>query len=458
MIKALAGTQINPVVLVDDQDVQDIMRGLKMKHKQCTADYDRIAKYFPSDDVEELCYDLWAFCRDNLTYFEEPVKKQEVRSPITILKSGYSDCKCYSLFIAGILDAKRRKGLDIDWVFRFTPTVFYKADIGHVFVVVNPKSDNIWVDAVLDTFDQHNIYFVKVDEKVNTYAQLGRVGGLTVLPRGRIGSAEDTLLAAVKEYSDGLDNAIEITQSSGLLNTITAGVLATASAAIPGLGAALGVMKVAAVAANDVFGVGSKAAILINDYASNPLTAEVKIVESLFNGRTYNTDQYYAAMYYQFYVLGKNVTNIDKIADSDVMPALKWFIDRTNVFISGQEHLRALGQSAAKYVSYFGVNADTTTDMTRVVPAVAVASQYWIFNGVLGSWANTVGVFDPELVQYANAMGESPEQAQLQVDAGTLVLPDQSGSSLPAIFSNPIVWVIGGGILTALLFTGKTKK
>jgi hypothetical protein len=468
MIKALAGTQENPVLLVDDQNVKDIMKGLKAKHKQCTADYDRIVKYFPQDDIEELSYALWSFLRENLKYFEEPVSLQEVRSPITILKDGYSDCKCYALFIAGILDAKKRQGWDIDWVFRFTPTIFYKTSIGHVFVVVNPDTDDIWIDPVLSSFDEHNFYLIKVDEEVNTIAglQVAGMGAFSALPiRGRkreialgmIGNAENDLLAAIKQYSDGLDNAITVSQKTGTINTITQGVLLTASLIIPGVGAALAALKLVGALADDLLPVGSKAAILINDFTSNPLTAPVTIVESLFNGRTYNTDQYYGAMYYQFYVLGKNTTNINQVADKDVMPAMKWFIDRANVFISGQEHIRALGKSATAYTAYFGVNGDTTTDMGRVNPAVAMAQQYWIFNGVKGSWANTVGVFDPALVAIATSLNESPEEVSNQVETGQITLPG-TGFNLQSIFANPLTWVVAGAIATAFLFTGKPKR
>src|SRR6202522_1238150 len=470
MIRSLAGTSQGRILLVEQQDTTDIMRALKKWHAECRDDYDRIVNSpeFDQDNIEDLSFAIWQFLRPGggggLKYEEEGIDEQWVRCPHDILKSGHSDCKCYALFTAGILDAKKRQGWNIDWVFRFTPTIFYKTAIGHVFVVVNPKTDNIWIDPVLSSFDEHNFYLVKVDESVNPTVG-ATIGGLTLLPQrgrkidremGRVGNAENTLLAAVKEYSDGLDNAITVSRSTGLINVITQGVLMTASLLIPGIGAALAVLKLVGAAANSVFGVGSKAAILINDFTSNPLTAPVTIVESLFNGRTYNTDQYYAAMYYQFYVLGKNVTNINQIADSDVMPALKYFIDRSNVFISGQEHLRALGQNAQTYTALFGVNGDTTTDMSRVNPAVAMAQQYWIFNGVRGSWANTVGVFDPELIAIANSMGESPEEVSNQVQSGAIVLPS-SGFSLQAIFASPLTW-IAAGILGVLLFTDKSKK
>jgi hypothetical protein len=200
MIRTLAGSQPVPKVLVEEQDVADIIDGMQVKHAECTEQYDALVKYFEQDDIYSICHDLWKFCKDNLPYVEEDIKKQHVSAPITILKRSHSDCKCYALFIGGILDALERKGYDLDWQYRYVPTNLFSLEIGHVFVVVTQidgEPKNLWIDPVLSSFDQHFFYLVKRDEKVSGRSgkALGKVAGFSVLSvpgksrGGRIGSA-----------------------------------------------------------------------------------------------------------------------------------------------------------------------------------------------------------------------------------------------------------------------------
>lgn len=458
IIRALSEYDMDVVVLVPDQDISDIMVGIKAMHKCYAHMYDKIAAYFDeSQGVEELCFDLWKFCKENLEYQEQTTDEQWVSMPGTILSRGFCDCKEYALFIAGVLDAKRRKGLEVDWMFRFVPSKMLGMNIGHVFVVANPG--NIWVDPVLGNFDQHYPYFVKKDEVVSTAS---KIAGLQLDQYGRmaIGSAEDDLLASVKNYSDGVDNAIKTSFQTNTLNSISTSVLQSASSSVPGLTQALSFVKAGQVILNNTFGVGSFAARLFSDFSTgNVLTAPIAVIKTLLNpgARTFNSDQYAAAQMYQYNVLGKsNITNQNQISDGDVPVALKWFIDRLGVFISGRQHINALIESPQKYVSYYGVNGDTTTDMSRVGPASAVAQQYFYQTGSqpAGLWAGTVGVYDEALVALANQLGESVEQVDNQVASGQLA--DPRASANPMSIQNPIVWVAAFA-LVGILITSKPK-
>lgn len=262
--------------------------------------------------------------------------------------------------------------------------------------------------------------------------------------------AENSLLAEVKAYSDGLSGSIGTTMKTGTFNQISEAVLTTAAVwLIPGGVLALAALKAGALAFDNAFGVGAVSSRLLTDISN------LNVV-GLWNdmmGRTYNTDQYWAAVYYQFYVEGKNVTEINHVGDSDVLPALKWFIDRTGVFISGREHIIALTQSPQAYMNYYGVNSDTTTDPTRVKAAYLVASKYWPqpgnFNAsLLGAWKNTIGVYDQGLVQIANAQGISPEQAAQETGGQTAAAANyiQTASSP---FGVPLIPGIPNGLLVA---------
>jgi hypothetical protein len=220
----------------------------------------------------------------------------------------------------------------------------------------------------------------------------------------------------VDEYVAGVANGIQVAQADGTLNTICTMVLATASIAIPVIAAALAVLKLASTVVSNEFGAGSEAAMLLADVSNNPLTAPVTIVETILNGRTYQSDQYRAAQFYQWYVLSNTKDNaLNKTPDSDVIPALRWFADRLGVFVSGAEHIIALTQSPGAYMALYGVNNYTTMDENRVNAAYNVASRYFVFNNQAGAWANTVGVYDTLIAQIAQQQNETVESAAAQV-------------------------------------------
>ena len=467
-----------------DQDVPGIMTSIERKHKECLHQYDALYQMFNAQgswyDVGKRLYD---FCRQQLAYKVEKAKWQEISAPATIMKRGHSDCKGYALFIGGVIDAMKRAGEEVTWCYRFASYDLLRSDPGHVFVVINPKTDNIWVDPVLSGYDLHFPRPIwKVDVYVSTcrsVAGLRKVSGNGAKMSGigfiqgtqlnlkagcnscaAIGSAEDDLLAAIKEYSDGVSSGVQIAQASQTINTICWGVIMTASSVVPGLPAVLAALKQAPQLISAEFGAGSLAARLAQDWANNPLTAPVTMVESIFKGRTFNSDQYRGAQLYQWYVQGNSgATALNKIADSDVVPALKWFIDRLGVFISGYEHIYALTQSPQAYMNYYNVNGDTTMDVNRVNAAYNVASKYFVFNNVLGSWQNTVGVYDPLLVQIAQQSGESVEQAAAQQGyqgvysqaAESGAAPVSNGSSIPIV-------PIGIGLAALLIILSPTKN
>lgn len=166
------------------------MREMQLKHIACRSDYDKIVGTIDDrKDIYQICRQLWTFCRTNLTYVVEDGEAQYVSCPYTILRGGNVDCKNYALFIAGMLDALKRKGYPLTWTFRYASYRIFKTAPDHVFVVVNPDTDNIWVDPVLNYFNYHLRYFHHRDKKPRAAASLGRIGGgftTTDFPTGSI--------------------------------------------------------------------------------------------------------------------------------------------------------------------------------------------------------------------------------------------------------------------------------
>lgn len=414
MIRKLSGTAPEPYWPVDRQSAGDIMREMVACHVECQEDYDKIVGCLnDADDLYKICYQLWKFCRTNFTYVIESGEQQNISCPYTILTGGKVDCKNYALFCAGMLAALKRKGYPLSWCFRFASYEMFDPAPGHVFVVVNKDTDNIWVDPVLSPFDYHMPYLWHKDKRPKQPSRVGAIG------YARIGSPETDLLSKASEYQQGLLQAVTLSSTTSTMNTITAGlVMGITTVLVPGLGAALKVLSLAQAPLNNAFGVGSVGARVYSDITSFNV---VGLVSDIFNGRTYDSDQYWGAALYYFYVEGKDITNQDQVADSMVWPALKWFIDRTGVFISGRQHIMGLLAGASTYTAYAKVNSYTTTNAAQVQAAVEVAQKYWPINGapskdyesfpagLKGSWANTVGVFDTGLTTLAASFGETAE-------------------------------------------------
>lgn len=441
LIAKLAGTQPVSRMIIEDQQVKDIISLMMAKHARTRGDYDKIYQYFEGGGIYDVCERLWKFCKKNFNYVIEDEDAQYVSAPITMLTNGNVDCKNYALFIAGVLDAMKRHGSPIVWQFRFASYRLLQ-DPGHVFVVVNPNTDNIWVDPVLDEFNYHLFYWSAINKKVRQAKAVGFIPS-------RVGSAEGDLLAALKEYSDGISNAVTVAKQTNVLNTISALVVQSASAAIPGVSQVLSLLKSGAAIVSNKYGPGSLAARLANDLASGG--GLLTIILDVFNGRTYQTDNYWGAVYYQFYVLGHNTQQETQVADGDVAPALKWFIDRLGIFISGREHIIAIAQSPAAYMAYAKVNSDTTTDPVRVQAAYLVASRYFIgppgnFDQSLrGAWANTVGVFDQDIINIALSTGQSV--IQVANEEGPDVAASQYIAQSTDLITGVPNWLLIGGAL-----------
>lgn len=145
-------------LVVFRQNTDDIIKYIKAKHEEYASDYDKIADLFDTGDIYYTCKEIWEFLKYNLPYTIETDENQTVKSPSAMLVKGAStDCKHYSLFIAGVLDALCREYNEPwTWCYRFAS---YNNDVnpGHVFVVVLDGNKEIWIDPVLSGFNDKSL-------------------------------------------------------------------------------------------------------------------------------------------------------------------------------------------------------------------------------------------------------------------------------------------------------------
>jgi hypothetical protein len=159
--------------LKDEQTTKDIIKNILHNHKINAIDYDKISSYFWQGNLIDTCKYIFDFLKKNVKYCIEPDNYQTVKSPGAIIstgiyKNGYNDCKHYSSFIGGILDSLNRKGKKIDWAYRFANYKLFANDPGHVFIVVFNNGKEIWIDPVLQFFNQRHPYISAIDKKINS--------------------------------------------------------------------------------------------------------------------------------------------------------------------------------------------------------------------------------------------------------------------------------------------------
>jgi hypothetical protein len=178
ILKKLTPYKGEEVVINGNQSTNDIINGLLNTHKKYLTEYDKICKYFYANNVEDICKNIFEFLKKNVPYEIENSKKQYLRSPSAILEhSKGADCKSYSLFTNGILDAiKRNYGLNFDVVYRFAG-YNNNNNLEHVFSVVKSNYGELWNDPVLNYFNsREKSPTFTLDKKIKPMALVGISG------------------------------------------------------------------------------------------------------------------------------------------------------------------------------------------------------------------------------------------------------------------------------------------
>ena len=157
----------NSKMLVRDQQVPDIISAMLSAHKLYASEYDKISQDFYSGDGIQTAKKLFEFLKKNVRYKIESDKNQRIMSPSAILSLGKNDCKNYALFIMGVLDSLKRKGLiDNKIYYRFASYKLLDEIPHHVFAVIEDKKGNeYFIDPVLSSFNERKTYYHKIDKE-----------------------------------------------------------------------------------------------------------------------------------------------------------------------------------------------------------------------------------------------------------------------------------------------------
>jgi uncharacterized membrane protein YgcG len=182
LLKILPAFSNTETTLIDDQSVDDIIKAIQSAQKFYAKDYEKIYPYFVGRDPIETANNIWEFLKDNIDYVIEPDDLQTIKSPAAIIATGKrslggNDCKNFALFTGGVLNAYRDNELkDFDLYFRFASYNEYEETPQHVFVVMVINKKEIWVDAVLDKFNEHREPSYYIDKKIKPMALVALSG------------------------------------------------------------------------------------------------------------------------------------------------------------------------------------------------------------------------------------------------------------------------------------------
>jgi hypothetical protein len=162
-------------VLVQDQSTKNIIDEIIKAHYLYAEDYKKIAKNFEGLNDLQTAKNVFNFLKNNVKYVVDSEENQKIKSPAAIISTGACDCKCYSLFIGGILGAMK-----IPFVYRFASYNKNKS-LGHVFIVMYYYAKEIYIDPVLATFNNKKEYTYKIDKMITSISGIGKPAKKTAL-------------------------------------------------------------------------------------------------------------------------------------------------------------------------------------------------------------------------------------------------------------------------------------
>jgi hypothetical protein len=144
-------------ILIHEQSLSNVIDGIVKAAHQYGNQYNNIWQFFIGSTLKDTANNVWKFLKKNSDYVIEADDKQSIKSPAAIIVTGKkqyggNDCKNFSLFTAGVLNSYRQAtGNDFDLFLRFAG--YNGGALQHVFVVIKKNNTEIWVDPVLNSFD-----------------------------------------------------------------------------------------------------------------------------------------------------------------------------------------------------------------------------------------------------------------------------------------------------------------
>jgi len=151
-------------IIVRYHQIPDIVDGTLSMHKKSGTEYDKFSHLFWAGNDVDTARNIFNFVKQYIPYRVEKESDQTGKHPARILVDGISgknnDCKHYALFICGIMHSLQRMGCDIHPVYIFATDIKGQKEPSHVFAAIKTPGGLVWVDPVLNTFNQFHKYYL----------------------------------------------------------------------------------------------------------------------------------------------------------------------------------------------------------------------------------------------------------------------------------------------------------
>lgn len=163
-------------ILVGEQSLKDVIGGVVDASNKYKDQYKAIWQYFDGNGVIDTARNVWKYCKQNLIYDIEPDNRQTVKTPSAIIATKKNDCKNYALFSSGIMQCYRdATNANFDIMLRFAG--YNGNDITHVFCVISYNGKELWIDPVLNKFNDRSQKPTKTkDYKIQNMALIALSG------------------------------------------------------------------------------------------------------------------------------------------------------------------------------------------------------------------------------------------------------------------------------------------
>lgn len=161
ILDSLPNSLNSSLFVVEKQTTEDILRLVKRGVKDSKEQAKIISWYFNSTNKKQACKNIWTFLRDNVKYEKESKDLQTIKTLSRLLtQDKKGDCKHYSTATATLLNS-----LNIPFFYRLVSFNFYDKTPTHIYIVAQVKGENVYIDCVLNKFDQEPSYKHKQDYK-----------------------------------------------------------------------------------------------------------------------------------------------------------------------------------------------------------------------------------------------------------------------------------------------------
>ncbi|QIX59704.1 transglutaminase domain-containing protein [Hymenobacter sp. BT18] len=140
-----------------DGITSDIIRSVLAVSESSAGQTAGLAAKLRGATALETCKNVFGFVRGNIRYQLDPAGQQLIKTPASVVHSGYCDCKGYALLINSLL-----RDLGIPSAFRFV-SFGTSRTVTHVYAVAMLPAYSVVLDACLPRFNEEKAYTYKED-------------------------------------------------------------------------------------------------------------------------------------------------------------------------------------------------------------------------------------------------------------------------------------------------------